>query len=159
MSGTSMAAPHISAFAADLLSIYPDLTPDEIVEKMKEMSIDLGDKGFDVFYGYGEPQFDLSLLAKSDEPASSPADEPANEPAEEPSNEQVDEPTPANEPANEPVNEHAEEPAPANEPVNEPVDEPADEPVNEPTPTNEPANEPTGEPSPVRLYNLAVIQN
>ena len=79
MSGTSMAAPHVSAFIADLLSIYPNLTPDEIVEKMKDASRDLGDLGRDDYFGYGEPQFDMTWLNIEDPDPTTP-DDPGDDP-------------------------------------------------------------------------------
>ena len=40
--GTSMAAPHVTASAALLLSIYPDLTPDDVKATLKNTAEDLG---------------------------------------------------------------------------------------------------------------------
>ncbi len=57
MSGTSMAAPHISAIIALLYSDTKEenLTPTSIENKLKEFSIDLGETGWDQYYGYGLP--------------------------------------------------------------------------------------------------------
>lgn len=55
--GTSMAAPHITAAIADLLSFNKGLTMNEIVEILRLKAIDLGDEGRDDYYGYGFPDF------------------------------------------------------------------------------------------------------
>ncbi len=52
-SGTSQAAPHVSAVAAVAKSIYPELTTAQFMEILKETSEDLGDEGYDTNYGYG----------------------------------------------------------------------------------------------------------
>lgn len=52
-SGTSHAAPHVSAVAAIAKSIYPDLTAEWFMDILKETSEDLGDRGYDTYYGYG----------------------------------------------------------------------------------------------------------
>ena len=53
MSGTSMAAPHISAAAAMVKSIFPDATPSEIETILKNSCTDLGSLGWDVYFGMG----------------------------------------------------------------------------------------------------------
>lgn len=53
MSGTSMAAPHVTAAAAMLLLERPSLTPAEIEDTLKEEASDLGDTGWDRYYGSG----------------------------------------------------------------------------------------------------------
>ncbi len=52
-SGTSMATPHVSATAALMLLRQPDLTPFEVRTLLHDTSVDLGDEGFDVKFGYG----------------------------------------------------------------------------------------------------------
>ena len=52
-SGTSFAAPYVSALAAILLSIDPGLSPDEVENIMKDTATDLGDPGCDDYYGHG----------------------------------------------------------------------------------------------------------
>ena len=52
-SGTSMAAPFVSAAAAMIKSLYPKITAGGVEQLLKESAIDLGAPGFDVNYGYG----------------------------------------------------------------------------------------------------------
>lgn len=52
-SGTSMAAPEIAAAAAMIDLYHPGYTADEIYEVLVEHSVDLGEEGKDVYYGYG----------------------------------------------------------------------------------------------------------
>ncbi|MGN0465464.1 MAG: S8 family serine peptidase [Lachnospiraceae bacterium] len=53
LSGTSMAAPHVSGAAAMLRLNDPLLTPAQIEEVLKQNAKDLGDTGRDIYYGYG----------------------------------------------------------------------------------------------------------
>lgn len=53
MSGTSMASPHAAALAGLILSVNPDLSNEDVMEIMRSTAIDLGDKGRDIYYGYG----------------------------------------------------------------------------------------------------------
>jgi len=55
LSGTSMSAPHISALAAMLLIENPSLTPAQVEKKIKSYAKDLGDDGWDKYYGHGYP--------------------------------------------------------------------------------------------------------
>lgn len=65
MSGTSMAAPHISALAAMIKLENPAMTAEEIQNVMKGYSIDLGETDWDPFYGWGMPDFSNEI--ESDE--------------------------------------------------------------------------------------------
>ncbi len=51
--GTSMACPQASGVAALILSLYPNLTNQELRAIMDVGTIDLGSNGHDYFYGYG----------------------------------------------------------------------------------------------------------
>jgi subtilisin family serine protease len=51
--GTSFAAPFIASAAALLFEINPDLTPSQLRSILQNSSFDLGDNGWDVFYGAG----------------------------------------------------------------------------------------------------------
>lgn len=53
--GTSQAAPHISALAAMLLIEYPDTAPDKLEQMIKDCSIDIGPEGRDKYFGWGVP--------------------------------------------------------------------------------------------------------
>lgn len=52
-SGTSMATPHAVSAVAVLKSYNKNLTLDNAIELLKRYSIDLGDDGYDIYYGYG----------------------------------------------------------------------------------------------------------
>ena len=54
-SGTSMAAPHITAAMAMLRLLYPDTTPAQLEYVLKLSTVDLGAAGYDTTYGYGLP--------------------------------------------------------------------------------------------------------
>lgn len=60
MSGTSMAAPHVSGAVAMLKLNDPSLTSLQIEEMLKKNAKDLGDAGKDIYYGFG--MIDLSKL-------------------------------------------------------------------------------------------------
>ncbi|MBN1407289.1 MAG: S8 family serine peptidase [Calditrichaceae bacterium] len=51
--GTSASAPHVAACAAVLWSAYPDLTNDEVRQRILNNAVDLGTAGFDNIYGHG----------------------------------------------------------------------------------------------------------
>jgi len=51
--GTSMAAPHVSGVAALVFSHRPSLTNTEVRNLLDATAIDLGDSGWDQYYGYG----------------------------------------------------------------------------------------------------------
>ena len=53
MSGTSMATPFVSGIAALCYTINPSITPDQVYSALTSTATDLGDSGFDVYYGYG----------------------------------------------------------------------------------------------------------
>ncbi|MBW7473687.1 S8 family peptidase [Paenibacillus oenotherae] len=54
LSGTSMASPHVAALAGLIRSINPDLSNEEVMKIMRTSAQDLGDKGKDNYFGYGQ---------------------------------------------------------------------------------------------------------
>ena len=53
LSGTSMAAPHVSGAVALLIELFPNLTPQEAAEILLRTTHDLGEPGIDAVYGRG----------------------------------------------------------------------------------------------------------
>jgi len=51
--GTSMAAPHVSGVAALIWSQFPGMTRDQVRIRLRKTADDLGQLGFDKYYGYG----------------------------------------------------------------------------------------------------------
>ncbi len=51
--GTSMASPIVTAVAAMVLSVKPDLTVEQVKEIIYSTCTDLGNTGYDIYYGYG----------------------------------------------------------------------------------------------------------
>ena len=52
-SGTSMATPHVTSAVALLKLIKPDLTLEEAIRILRKHVLDLGESGYDKYYGYG----------------------------------------------------------------------------------------------------------
>lgn len=61
MSGTSMAAPHITAIVAMMRLVNPDKSPVEIENLLKSYCKDKGIKGRDNYYGQGIPQMSRAI--------------------------------------------------------------------------------------------------
>jgi len=53
LSGTSMACPHITGVAALAWSVFSDYTVDQITKVLERTADDLGEPGYDEYYGYG----------------------------------------------------------------------------------------------------------
>lgn len=51
--GTSAAAPHVAAVAAQIWGAYPDMTADEVRAALYNSAVDLGEEGKDTTFGYG----------------------------------------------------------------------------------------------------------
>ena len=78
-SGTSMASPHVTGVAGLLLAQRPELSNGQVREILRQSADDLGDSGFDHFYGYGRVNAYQALqTATPDEP---PAPEEATCPS------------------------------------------------------------------------------
>lgn len=58
MNGTSMSAAYISAGVALFRLNHPGCTASQVQQAVKDCCLDLGAEGFDIYYGYGMPQFD-----------------------------------------------------------------------------------------------------
>ena len=71
MTGTSMAAPHVSGALAVLMEAYPTYSAAEIVRLMFATAEDLGAPGVDAVYGHGLVRIDRALTGA---PALGPAD-------------------------------------------------------------------------------------
>ena len=67
-SGTSMAAPHISAACAYIKMLRPSASVDLVVAELRRLSVDLGTPGKDNLFGYGCPVlgtlFDTNILSR-----------------------------------------------------------------------------------------------
>jgi hypothetical protein len=53
LSGTSMSAPFVTGSIALLMSLQPNLTPDEVRAHLLSSTDDLGTTGYDMYYGHG----------------------------------------------------------------------------------------------------------
>lgn len=53
LSGTSMASPHAAALAALVRSVNPSLKNSEVMQVIRDTSIDIGARGQDQYFGYG----------------------------------------------------------------------------------------------------------
>ncbi len=51
--GTSMAAPHVAGLAALIWSAYPSYTNNQVKSRIETTAVDLGDSGWDQYYGHG----------------------------------------------------------------------------------------------------------
>ncbi len=57
MNGTSMSAGFISAGAALFRLQHPECNSSQVQDAIRKSCVDLGEKGFDLYYGYGLPNF------------------------------------------------------------------------------------------------------
>lgn len=61
--GTSYAAPFVTGLAALLKEQYPQMTRTDFCEILKQSSLDLGEEGYDPYFGWGLIQADAALHA------------------------------------------------------------------------------------------------
>lgn len=73
--GTSMASPHVAGVAGLLLAQRPDLSAGQVREILHQSADDLGEDGFDRYYGYGRVNAYQAL--QTDTPDEPPAPERA----------------------------------------------------------------------------------
>lgn len=67
LSGTSMAAPHVTGLAALILSANPDLRSSQVIRIIKNSAIDLGEQGKDINFGNGLIDVNSALQEASKE--------------------------------------------------------------------------------------------
>ena len=65
-SGTSFSAPVVAGVAALLKEAFPQMTPADFKEILKVSSMDLGRKGYDIYYGWGLVQAPDAIRAAAD---------------------------------------------------------------------------------------------
>lgn len=82
-SGTSFAVPIVSAFAADVKQIYPDINISEFKELLLKCSTDINEENYDIYTGYGMIDFtNLYLEANQLKPQPTDTPEPTDKPIE-----------------------------------------------------------------------------
>ncbi|MFQ6107035.1 MAG: fibronectin type III domain-containing protein [Thermoplasmata archaeon] len=67
MQGTSQATPHVSGVAALMFSRYPSYTNMQVRLILRNTSVDLGDPGWDAYYGYGRVNAYQALLPQNND--------------------------------------------------------------------------------------------
>lgn len=70
LSGTSMASPHVAALASLVRAANPELTNREVADLLRNTAQDLGDRGKDPMFGYGQIDIRRALQAASGQAAS-----------------------------------------------------------------------------------------
>ncbi len=61
LNGTSQASPYVAGLAALVWALQPGLTPDEVQTTIQDTAVDLGDPGWDQFYGHGRIDVQAAL--------------------------------------------------------------------------------------------------
>jgi thermitase len=65
-SGTSFACPHVVGVAALIWSRFPNMTRDQVRVHLRKTANDLGDPGFDQYFGYGRVNANNSMQSPPD---------------------------------------------------------------------------------------------
>ncbi|HET6498692.1 MAG TPA: S8 family serine peptidase [Coriobacteriia bacterium] len=100
--GTSAASPFVAGLAALLHATKPGISPAEVKAAITSTARDLGDQGWDKYFGYGHIDAAAALAAvESAAPAPEPTTDPGPAPEPEPTTDPA--PTPEPEPAPAPV--------------------------------------------------------
>ncbi len=68
VSGTSFSAPITAGVAALIFAANPSLTPNQVEQILKSTALDLGDSGYDMYYGWGRVDAAKALLAAASTP-------------------------------------------------------------------------------------------
>jgi thermitase len=76
LSGTSMASPHVTALAALIRSTNPKLKNTEVMEIMRSTAEDLGTKGKDKYFGFGQIDVNRALQKTLGKPISNSSKPP-----------------------------------------------------------------------------------
>jgi thermitase len=76
MTGTSMASPHVSGLVALVRSLNSDLTPDQVRDVIEQNADDLGDLGWDSYFGYGRINARQTLEKVTPNPNPTPSPTP-----------------------------------------------------------------------------------
>ena len=63
VNGTSFASPYAAGVAAQIISVESTLTAFEVETVLQESSVDLGDSGYDIFFGWGFVNANNALLS------------------------------------------------------------------------------------------------
>ncbi len=71
VSGTSFSAPIVAGVAALMLSVNPSLTPAQVEQILESTAVDIGDPGYDVYYGWGRVDAYAALKAALEASSSS----------------------------------------------------------------------------------------
>ncbi len=90
LNGTSMSTPHVSGMIALMLKENPNLSPDDVKSILRTSSIELGNPGRDIFFGYGRID---AMNATSEQPTPEPTQPPTPEPTQPPTPEPTQPPT------------------------------------------------------------------
>ncbi len=139
-SGTSMAAPHVAALAALIRTVRSGLAIEDVRAIIQQSAVDLGDPGWDVYYGWGRINAAAALQTSQTwvtfTPTFTPTPTPTitNTPTRTPTNTPTPTPTIGAPPTNTPTNTSTNTPVPTNTPTPTWTHTPTWTPTNTPAP-------------------------